>query len=649
MPPPHAPPYLSTGTAARRLRLSRTTLLRAARRGAIAPAFRTPGGAFRFRVADVDAYASLLACEDALASDGAERTAVEEAFVHERELLRTLMDNMPDLIYVKDAGSRYTRVNPAEAANLGLRTPEDARGKSDFDFYPPAFAQQVYADEQRLMATGEPIINAVEPRADGAAASGWILTTKIPLRRAGRVVGLVGISRDITDLKRAEDELRHQARHDALTGLPNRLTLAERLQECGAVARREGTPSALLLLDLDRFKEVNDTCGHPVGDALLGQVAARLRGVLRASDTVARLGGDEFAVLLPNGDATAAGRAARDIQTALETPFAVGDLVLDIGGSSGIALCPTHGVDGPTLLRHADVAMYRAKRGRLGHAVYDPAHDGHSADRLARVGALRAAIEQGALVLHYQPQVDLTSGRVCGVEALVRWPHPERGLIPPDAFIPLAEQTGLIAPLTQWVLGEAVRQCRVWQRAGLLLTLSVNLSVWDLRDPTLPARVASLLHTHGVPPTWLRLELTEGTFMADPVHALAVLERLHALGVGLAVDDFGAGYSSLAYLKKLPVDELKIDKGFVREMATDETDGAIVASTVALGHALGLRVVAEGIEDQATWDRLTGMGCDVAQGYYLSHPLPPEALARWLHEAPWAVAIGRRATDATNL
>jgi len=251
---------------------------------------------------------------------------------------------------------------------------------------------------------------------------------------------------------------------------------------------------------------------------------------------------------------------------------------------------------------------------------------------------LRAAIEHGTLVLHYQPQVDLASGQVTGAEALVRWPHPTQGLIPPDRFIPLAEQTGLIAPLTDWVLAQAIRQCREWQRAGRLLAVSVNLSMWNLHDSTLPDRMAALLRDHGVSPAWLRLELTESALMADPERAMDVLARLSGLGVGLAVDDFGSGYSSLAYLKRLRVDELKIDKGFVREMATDEIDGAIVASTVALGHALGLRVVAEGIEDRATWEMLVGMGCDVAQGYYLSRPLPPDALARWLSEAPWAVA-----------
>jgi len=281
-----------------------------------------------------------------------------------------------------------------------------------------------------------------------------------------------------------------------------------------------------------------------------------------------------------------------------------------------------------------------AKRTRRGYALYKPAQDQHSPERLALVGELRDAIERGALALHYQPQVDLATGRVTGVEALVRWPHPAQGLIPPDRFIPLAERTGVIAPLTDWVLGEAIRQCRAWQRAGRLLAVSVNLSMWNLHDLALPDRVAALLREHGVSPAWLRLELTESALMADPERALAVVARLSGLGVGLAVDDFGSGYSSLAYLKTLPVDELKIDKGFVREMATDATDAAIVASTVALGHALGLRVVAEGIEDRATWDLLVEMGCDVAQGYYMSRPLPATDLQHWVRTSPFGLTRG---------
>jgi len=451
---------------------------------------------------------------------------------------------------------------------------------------------------------------------------------------AGRPVRIMGIMQDVTERTQAAKALRYQARHDALTGLANRTLLHERMTTALGDVSTDLPPLALLLLDLDHFKEINDTFGHERGDALLRHVAERLRGAVRADDTLARLGGDEFAVLLPNTDATGAVRIATNIRATLDVPLHVEDQVLQVGASVGIALAPAHGTDGTTLLRRADVAMYVAKRGHTGH----PTQDQYSPERLALVGELRAAFAHNALTLHYQPQVDLRSGRVCGVEALVRWPHPERGLIPPGRFIPLAEETGLIAPLTKWVLAEAVRQGREWQQAGLLLDVSVNLSMWNLHDPDLPAYITGLLGEYGLPPARLRLELTESALIADVERTMAVLKRLARLGVRLAVDDFGSGYSSLAYLKRLPVDELKIDQSFVRELATETTDAAIVASTVALGHALGLRVVAEGIEDQATWDLLVGMGCDVAQGYYLSRPLSPDALAHWLHEPPRIVA-----------
>jgi len=391
---------------------------------------------------------------------------------------------------------------------------------------------------------------------------------------------------DVTEHRRAEERLRRQAWHDALTDLPNRALLHERIAAALGDAPNASRPLALLLLNLDHFKEINDAFGHERGDALLRQAADRLCGVVRAGDTVARLGGDEFAVLLPGADAAGAARVADAIRTTLDAPLQVEGQALRVGASVGIVLAPAHGTDAVTLLRRVDMAMDAAKRGRLGQALYEPAQDQHSPERLALIGALRDAIERGELTLHYQPQVDLASGRVCSVEALVRWPHPVHGLIPPDRFIPLAEQTGLIAPLTEWVLGEAIRQSRAWQRAGLLLGVSVNLSMWNLHDRALPDHVAALLRDHGLSPAWLRLELTESALMADTDRTMDVLARLAALDVHLAVDDFGSGYSSLAYLKKLPVDELKIDKGFVREMATDETDRAIVASTVALGHAL---------------------------------------------------------------
>jgi EAL domain-containing protein (putative c-di-GMP-specific phosphodiesterase class I) len=300
------------------------------------------------------------------------------------------------------------------------------------------------------------------------------------------------------------------------------------------------------------------------------------------------------------------------------------------GGSIGIAIAPLHSGDADTLLRYADTAMYAAKRGRRTYALYDPAQDAHSPERLALLGELREAIAGGGLQLHYQPKATLSTGEVTAVEALARWPHPERGFIPPGQFIPLAEASGLIGPLTLWVLGEAVRQCGAWRQEGQALEIAVNLSAWTLHDPEILTVVDGLLQAHDVPPALLRLEVTESAVMDDPDRALDVLARLSALGVRLSIDDFGTGYSSLAYLKRLPVDELKIDQAFVRHVADDEADATIVRSTISLGHNLGLNVVAEGVEDEAAWRLLAEAGCDRAQGYYLARPMPAGDVVRWL-------------------
>jgi diguanylate cyclase (GGDEF)-like protein len=423
----------------------------------------------------------------------------------------------------------------------------------------------------------------------------------------------------------------HQALHDALTNLPNRTLFHDRVGQALAVARREHIPSAVMIMDLDRFKEVNDTLGHASGDELLKQAGVRLRAALRESDTVARLGGDEFGVLLPKVvDSAAAASVARKLRKALEEPFTIHGLALQIEASVGIALYPEHGDDVHSLLQRADVAMYVAKEQPGGCEIYARERDDYSPDRLTMLTELRRAIDQGELVLHYQPKAELRSGDVHGVEALVRWSHPVRGLVPPDEFIPLAQKTGVIVPLTFFVLNEGLRQCRTWQLEGLDLCVGVNLSARNLLDVHLPDTVGELLGRWEVPPSLLELEITESTILADPVRAMHVLSRLSGMGVRLAIDDFGTGYSSLAYLKRLPVDELKIDKSFVQGMEEDENDAVIVRSTIDLGRNLGLRVVAEGVESAEAWRQLVSLGCDVAQGYYLSRPVPAAELAAWL-------------------
>jgi diguanylate cyclase (GGDEF)-like protein len=422
----------------------------------------------------------------------------------------------------------------------------------------------------------------------------------------------------------------HQALHDALTGLPNRELFADRVGQALRTADRELQPAALLLLDLDRFKDVNDTLGHHHGDQLLREVGDRLQGALRQVDTVARLGGDEFAVLVPGVTAEAAAAVADKLRAALHSPLTLDGVALDLDASIGIAVYPDHGDDTVELLQHADVAMYAAKQAHIGFMVYDPAVDQHSPRRLALLGGLRRALERGELVLHYQPKADLRSGRILGAEALVRWQHPEHGLLAPGEFIPLAERTGLIHPLTRWVLDAALGQAAAWRRAGHRLSVAVNVSTRCLLDLGFPDEVAERLAAWEVPAGALTLEVTESAVMADPTRALEVLGRLHALGVGLAVDDFGTGYSSMAYLKALPVDELKVDRSFVGQMASSSSDAVIVRSTIDLGHNLGLRVVAEGVESQETWQELEALGCDTAQGYYLGRPVPAGELDRWL-------------------
>jgi diguanylate cyclase (GGDEF)-like protein len=441
----------------------------------------------------------------------------------------------------------------------------------------------------------------------------------------------------LVDRLRDEAAVRHhQATHDALTGLPNRRLFGE------VADRRLASGGAVVLIDLDRFKEVNDTLGHEVGDELLREVGARLAAAAPDGAVLAHLGGDEFAVLLggphDETDVLATGEA---LLAALRPPFTVGDLHLEVEATAGAVLCPEHGRDSSVLLRRAEVAMYAAKERHAGLEVYAPERDPHSPERLALVGDLRLAIDAGALELHYQPQADLVTGEVHGAEALVRWTHPERGFLSPAEFLPLAERTGLIRGLTLGVLAQAVHQAAAWHRAGRALTVSVNLSARNLTDPSLPGELAEMLRAAALPPALLVLEITESTVMGDLGRSLAVLHELRALGVQVAVDDFGTGHSSLSYLQDLPVDELKIDRSFVLARGTGAGD-AIIATVVRLGHALGLRIVAEGIEDEPTWDRLRELGCDLAQGYLLSRPLPPAAFDAWLAARPTPAAAGVR-------
>ncbi len=438
-------------------------------------------------------------------------------------------------------------------------------------------------------------------------------------------------------------EKEHQANHDALTGLPNRKFLLEALDEALLEAVPEsGRRVGLFLLDLDRFKDVNDTLGHQMGDRLLEHVAGRIRGALRPEDVVARLGGDEFAVLLPAvPDAAAATEVALRIQDALAEPFRFEGVLLELEASVGIALYPDHGADVQQLQRSADVAMYLAKEERSGIEVYSSDKDRNSTTRLGLLGALRQGIDAGQLELHYQPKVSLRSGAVVGVEALVRWRHPHRGLIFPDEFIPLAEHSGLMHRLTAYVVDHALEQAARWWSVGLEIPVAVNVSARDLHAGHLAGTLEEGLRRHGLPATALRLELTERVLMSDPARVGETLRALELLGVRLSLDDFGTGYSSLVLLQRLPVSEVKVDRSFVKRLTTSPDDAKIVRSIVDLAHALGVEAVAEGVETEEVWDLLAELGCDSAQGWYVSRPMPADRATAWLLRHP-SRAMGLR-------
>ena len=437
------------------------------------------------------------------------------------------------------------------------------------------------------------------------------------------------------------ERIEHQAYHDDLTDLPNRLLFRERIAQALEAARGAGGAGAVLLLDIDRFKEINDTLGHSSGDDVLRQVAGRLGEAFHGEVTLARIGGDEFGMVLPGHDAAVAGAVADEVRRLLWQPFTLQGLPLPLAASIGISLYPEHGEDADTLMRRADVAMYVAKETRGGYTVYDPEQDTNDARRLALAGELPRALDERELVLHYQPKLDLASGAIVGAETLVRWLHPEHGLIGPAEFIPIAERTGMITRISGYVLEGAIRQCSDWNAAGLDVSVALNLTMHDLLDLDLPERIGGLLADAGLRPRKLVLEITESTIMGDPLRVREVLTRLNALGIRLAIDDFGTGYSSLGYLKNLPVDELKIDRSFVQEMTSDSSDATIVRSTVDLGHNLGLRVVAEGVESEDVLETLRSLGCDEAQGYFIGRPVAAEELTSRLSSAPEPRASAR--------
>jgi diguanylate cyclase (GGDEF)-like protein len=442
---------------------------------------------------------------------------------------------------------------------------------------------------------------------------------------------VLGRSRREVTLRAADN--RHQSLHDALTGLPNRVLVRQRCADALNQAGRTGTPMALLLIDLDRFKEINDTLGHHHGDLVLQQLAPILLESVRSTDTVGRLGGDEFAIVLSqvNG-ASAALEVARKLRTALEHSIKVGGVSLDVDASVGIVVSGAHGDDVETLLQHADIAMYQAKGKNLGVCVYEAGFNGHSKEQLGLLGELRRALDNNELVLLFQPKVTLAGRDFWGAEALVRWDHPERGLLGAGTFIPAAERTALIRPLTQWVLNAALAECQRWKDQGKSLRLAVNVSARNLLEADFADNVLALLADWQLPASCLLLEVTESAIMVEPDKAEAVLSRFAEVGIELAIDDFGAGYTSLSQLRTLPVQEIKIDRGLITQMAVSVNDALIVRAVIELAQGLGLRTVAEGVEDEATLEVLKVMGCDIAQGFHIARPMPATDLIHWSPE-----------------
>ena len=531
-----------------------------------------------------------------------------------------------------DGGLRVTSVNRGFTRITGY-TAAEVIGR------PPRLLR-LAADEAALFATmgenvrnGQPFeleVQALKP--DGSSYALEIHGMPVSTGPGGPS-HWIAILRDVSDKKAHLEALRHQALHDALTGLPNRMLLLDRIEQSILAVRRQGTPFALLFLDLDGFKEINDTFGHHIGDILLGKVGARLRAQLRSTDTIARLGGDEFAVLLGGlEEPGAAVRLGGDLLKALQQPFPIENHKLVVGASIGIVYCPDHGSDPTTLMRRADVAMYTAKSARTGVTTYDSQQDQHSPARIELVTELRDSIDDRHLVLHYQPMMEIATGRVAKVEALLRWRRGDGNLLMPGEFLSLVQGSEVDDRIARWVLETAIRDCHESGGAELGIGMSVNLTPHNLRDPRLPEVLAELLQRYAYPAKNLTVEITESGILSEAVLAAGVFQRLREIGVGLSIDDFGTGYSSLMHLKHLPFTELKVDRSFTHDMLVNLHDAAIVRSTIDLGHELGRTIVAEGVETREALERLRQYRCDYAQGYFISPPLEKSAMREWLME-----------------
>jgi diguanylate cyclase (GGDEF)-like protein/PAS domain S-box-containing protein len=568
--------------------------------------------------------------------DITELKQAEEALSVEQSVLRTVIDNLPDPIYSKDTACRKTMANLADLHNLGAKSEADVLGKDDFDFFPKEIAEKFFADDQVVIQTGTPVINREEYFFDKKEQKQWLLTSKLPLRdKDGQIIGLVGIGRDITERKRAEEKIQHMATHDALTGLPNRLMFSQTLKHVIQSAHRYKRQFAVLFIDLDRFKIINDTLGHEAGDQLLQEITARLKQTLRAVDVAARLGGDEFVILIEEvSDSSHVATIARKILTNIIKPITIMGQECLITASIGISVYPKDAEDEQSLMKNADIAMYLAKEeGKNNYQFYSEDIQSKSLERLSIETNLRFALERNELSLHYQAKVDFKTNAITGVEALLRWQNPYLGSVTPTQFIPVAEETGLIISIGKWVMRTACAQNVAWQQQGLPpVCMAVNLSLRQLTDDNLIDDIKTALNDSGMEPNLLELEITESMVMYNTTRMIAVLAKIKNLGVRLAIDDFGTSYSSLAQIKHFPIDTLKVDRSFIRNIPQDAEDKAITKAIIAMGKTLSLTVVAEGVETVEQMNFLKDRSCDEMQGFYFSKPIAPEQFADLLRK-----------------
>jgi diguanylate cyclase (GGDEF)-like protein/PAS domain S-box-containing protein len=597
-----------------------------------------------FDAIEVFQLASTLTAKWRLSRQAALRMADLEAAIQERteelSLAASVFHNTMDGVMITSAAGLIVSVNPAFSAITGYSAQEALGQKPNLlrsAHHRPEFYRELWA---ALLRDGRWEGEIWNRRKNGEAFLEW-LSISMVAGTDGKPLRYVGVFNDITEIRRKDEHIRHLAFHDPLTGLPNRALLLDRLEHSLAMSARAGAGLGVLFVDLDRFKQINDSLGHDIGDGVLKEVAARLSACLRQSDTVARIGGDEFIILLERVEAPATYAGLTElIMTSLNAPMSVAGHPIQIGASIGIACYPEDGGDVASLMKQADAAMYVAKSaGRGIYRFFQPAMTERAGQRLQLEMALRGAAANGELELFYQPKVSLASGALAGVEALVRWHHPQLGLILPAEFIPIAEESRLIVELGNWVLEQACRQARAWREAGLSpIRIAVNVAARQFQDDDLVARIDALTGRYGITPASLEIELTESVVMANPQEIAAVLARLREAGATVAVDDFGTGYSSLAYLRRLPIDVLKIDRSFVLRADTDDGDAQVVQMIIALAQALKLAVVAEGVETESQAAFLKGCGCAIGQGYLYSPPQPARDITAWMRERKGFIA-----------